>query len=308
MSESGQGRANGESVPKESPFLSVENLTIERGRRFEEEEVCLRQVSLELRKGDFYVLAGEQGSGVSMFCRWVAAGMVRGAKVLSGEIILDGEPLLSLGRRRRQFCGRRILYAGRHSLATFEEKRTVLQNLRDFVRSRRLPAQSLAPDSLHEKLYQIGCMEPESLLVTPVEDLVRIDVARLLLLQVLLAEVDLLVCDWTTLDFDLVTERQFLEMLVHFQKEEKLSVLYTSGRLRGVEKFADRVAVFFEGGILEKGDSSDLISNPKFQYTREFLQCSPTLLDLPKKLAGISRDAITEAEEAVRGSVASLET
>ena len=308
---------NAESVPPETGsresetgiLLSVENFTVERARRYEDEEVCLRQVSLDLARGEILVLAGEQGSGVSMFCRWVAAGSVPGAKVLSGEIILDGEVLFALSRRRRRnLCRSKALYMGRPALATFSEKRSVAQNLRDFASARGIPISRLGTQDLHEKLYRVGCIEPEHLLEAPVRDLSMRDIARLLLLRVLLAEVDLLVCDWVTLEFDAVTERQFLEMLVHLQKEENLSVLFTSGKLRGVEEFADQVAIFYEGGILEKGDPAEVIAKPKFQYTEEFLECSPAILDLPRKLGGISREAIAEAENAVRGGVATLDS
>lgn len=289
-------------------LLSVDRFTVEQTRRHEEEEVCLRQVSLDLNRAEFLVLAGESGSGVSMLCRWLAAGAVRGSKVLSGEIILEGQPVFELSRRkRRQLFLSKVLYTGRNARSTFCESRTALQNLRDFVTARGLSLRQISANSLHEKLYRVGCIEPERLLETPVCNLAMIDIARLLLLRVLLAEVDLLICDGVTLDFDAVTERQFLEMLVHFQKEERLSLLFSSGKLRGVENFADQVAVFYEGGLLEKGAPSQLIANPEFSYTRDFLHCSPSLLDVPKRLEGISKEAIARAESAIRGEMTSIE-
>ncbi len=83
--------------------------------------------------------------------------------------------------------------------------------------------------------------------------------------------------------------------------------LVSTGSLRGVERFANRVAVFFEGGILEEGTPVDLLTNPRFAYTREFRSCEPGLTDLPRDLPTISREAAREAEVHVHQTSSSLD-
>ncbi len=288
-------------------FLTAENISAERSRGIGEKEVCLRQVSLEVSRGEILALAGERGAGTSVFCQLLATGRLQGAKILSGKLRVGGENLLDLRPRRRKHAFRsHVLYSGRDLIATYQPKRTVLQNLRDFVASRELPIEVLAASSLHEKLYRVGCIEPETFLSKKVETLTELELARVVLLRVLLSEVELFVCDGVTSGLDPVAENQFFELLVHLQKEENLAIVLTTGRLAGVETFADRVAVFYEGGVLESGEANGIVTQPKFLYTEEFRSCSPRIEDPLQGFGGISREAVAEADEAIHGTVTTL--
>lgn len=289
-------------------LLVAENVTVERSREIGEKEVCLRRVSLEISRGEILALAGEQGAGTSIFCQLLAAGGVRGARVLSGRLWMGGEDLFQLrGRRRRSACRSGILYAGPDLMATFHPRRSVLRNLRDFIAARELPVETLTSASLHEKLYRVGCIEPEKFLHRKPEGLTSLELARLILLRVLLAGVRVFLCDGVLPALDPAARKQFLELIEDLQKEEGLAIVLTTGRLAGVDAFSDRVAVFFEGGILESGESRDVVRQPRFLYTREFLSCSPSLGDLPREREGISREAVSEAEEAIHAEMKTLD-
>ncbi|HRQ90622.1 MAG TPA: hypothetical protein PLA50_17645, partial [Bacteroidia bacterium] len=75
--------------------------------------------------------------------------------------------------------------------------------------------------------------------------------------------------------------------------------LATTGTPDGWERIADRVALFFEGGLLEVAPPDLLLSAPAFAYTREFFAGRPRLGDLARDLPTIGREAVREAEEAV---------
>lgn len=193
-------------------------------------------------------------------------------------------------------------------MATFHPQRSVHQNLRDFVFARELPVESLAASDLHEKLYRVGCIEPETFLLRRMVELTSLELARLILLRVLLSGAGLFLCDGLLPGLDRAARRPFLGLLADLQREEGLTIVLTTGRLGDVYALADRVAVFFEGGILESGDAHDIVRRPRFRYTQEFLNCSPSLSDLPRELEGISREAVSEAEEAIHAEMTSLQT
>jgi ABC-type glutathione transport system ATPase component len=288
------------------PFLRIERLTVERSVGFGEREVCLRKIDLELARGEIHVLAGEAGSGKSLLCRLVAGVLPPHARILAGSLFLDGVDLLSLpNRKRREYRRRRIGFVGRGVEDAFDPEQTVDQALRDFCR--RLDRGAVSGERWSECFYAAGIVEPESLLPVPVGELDFLAVQQLAVTRALLSGADLLICDEADAFLDPVGRSRFIELLCHLRDERGITLLMASGRLRGLDRFADRVSVYYEGAILESGDAGELLANPAFLYTREFLASSPKLTDRPRELAAIGRDAIREAEAAIRGQPESLD-
>lgn len=284
-----------------SPLLEATDLSVEIPALPGERALGLRRVSLSLRPGELLVLAGEAGSGPSLFARLVGGFADPRTKALSGSLAFEEEPLLGATRRShlRRRRGPLALILG-DGAAPPEPGRSVAQWLADCLRRRSGPKRDWA-----DACFSAGLLEPESLLRRPLTELPPLVRRRLDVVRALLRGARLLVSDGAATDLDPLSAELYHELLARVRDEHGLGVLVASDTLRGVARFADRVVVFFEGSVLESGPAAVIAASPAFAYTREFRECSVAPGLRPVDRPAIGREALHEAEAAVHQPVAS---
>jgi ABC-type glutathione transport system ATPase component len=289
-------------------LLEVKSLSVERSAGLGERGIGLRRVSLSLASGEIMVLAGETGSGKSLLARLIPGAAGPQTKVLGGSILFEGRDLLKLKPRElREIRRSGIAMVTGDGAGQWNPDRTVRQWLRDCIRMAKRSGVPGGEKGWSDFFYSVGIIEPERVLPMLMGDLSLNLAKRLLVMRALLSRARLLVCDDATSDLDRIAEIQFIELLTRVREEHGIGILMTSGSLRGIDRYADRAAIFYEGGILEAGTPSQLLNRPRYAYTREFRSCDPGISDLPRELPTISRKAAREAEEAIHEASSSLE-
>ncbi len=283
--------------PVPHPLLQAKDLTVEVAEWPKERRIGLRQFSLSLAPAEILVLAGEMGCGASLFARFAAGIGVPRSKVLSGSLDFEGRSLLR--RTRRQGLKLRrgpITVLASERLAPPEPDRTVGQWLRDLRGLRRG-----AWRDWEDPCFSVGLLEPERLLPRRLAELRPLERKRLALLRAILLESRLLVIEEAEADLDPLEREVWQALLPRFRDEHGVALLIVSRSLQDVERYADRVVMLFEGGVLEEGSPEALIASPRFTYTREFRTCAPRLFASPLEWPIIPPAAIREAEAAVHG-------
>jgi ABC-type oligopeptide transport system ATPase subunit len=98
----------------------------------------------------------------------------------------------------------------------------------------------------------------------------RIGIARALSLNP-----RLIVCDETTSALDVSIQSQILNLLADLQQEMGLSYLFISHDMAVIHHICDRIAVMYNGKIVEAGSRDEIIGNPQHEYTRALLSAVP---------------------------------
>ena len=98
----------------------------------------------------------------------------------------------------------------------------------------------------------------------------RIGIARALSLNP-----RLIVCDEPTSALDVSIQSQILNLLGDLQQEMGLSYLFISHDMAVIHHICDRIAVMYNGKIVEEGARDEVIRNPKHEYTRALLSAVP---------------------------------
>ena len=85
----------------------------------------------------------------------------------------------------------------------------------------------------------------------------------------------LLLADEPTTALDATVQIQILLLLRELQKDLGLAVVFVTHDIGAAVEVADRIAVMYDGKIVEEGPRDEVIHNPKHPYTRALLSAVP---------------------------------
>ena len=260
------------------PLLEVVALNIRfpiRGglfRRTTDTLHAVNNVSLTLAEGETLALVGESGSGKTTLGR----GIVQLIDGSTGEVRLRGAALAELSRealrqRRRDF---QIVFQDPY--ASMNPRLTVHAIIEE-----GMVAQGVGGGRMERRarllhlMQQVG-LEPAMLERYPHEfsggQRQRICIAR-----ALAVEPKLLICDEPTSALDVSVQAQILTLLRELQLNLGLAYVFITHNLAVVASIAHRVAVMYQGQIVEIGPVNDVLYSPQHPYTRQLLAAVPRL-------------------------------
>lgn len=100
---------------------------------------------------------------------------------------------------------------------------------------------------------------------------------RILIVMALLHRPALLVADEPTSALDVITQWEVLELVAKINREQSMSVLFISHDLPAVAALCDRMAILYEGQIVECGPVATVLSAPEHPYTRKLIEAVQNL-------------------------------
>jgi peptide/nickel transport system ATP-binding protein len=85
----------------------------------------------------------------------------------------------------------------------------------------------------------------------------------------------LIVCDEPVSALDLTTQLKVLELFLEIQERTGVAYLFISHDLAVVRHMSHRIAVMYQGEIVEWGEADQVSSRPAHPYTQKLLMASP---------------------------------
>ena len=100
---------------------------------------------------------------------------------------------------------------------------------------------------------------------------------RLMIAMALICKPKLLIADEPTTALDIIVQKEIIELIKEFQKQNSMSVLFISHDISLVSHIADKIIVMKEGEIIEKGEKINILKSPSHPYTKTLLKSKPPL-------------------------------
>lgn len=229
-------------------------------------------VSLEIAKGEILGLVGESGCGKSTLSR-VIMQLIRPS---GGAIILNGENLTNLSGsevRKRRLDFQMVF---QDPYASLNPRMTVYSTLAEAICQRhpRIKGDDLT-NRVRKLMATVG-LDDGQMKRYPHEfsggQRQRIAIAR-----ALAPEPKLIIADEPVSALDVSIQSQILNLLKDLQRDLGLTMIFISHDLGVVHYIADRIAVMYQGKIVESGTADEVFHHAKDSYTQSLLASIPKL-------------------------------
>ncbi len=237
----------------------------------------VRDVSLEIGRGEMLGLVGESGSGKSVTAMTVTHLLPRETtRVVSGRIVLDGDDITDASERDlRRIRGSRVGMIFQEPMTALNPVFTVGNQLREPLRRHMKMGRRAARDRARELLDMVGIHDAARVLDDYPHQLSGGMRQRVMIAMAMACEPELLIADEPTTALDVTTQLQILDLIVDLQEQHGTSVLLITHDLGVVAQTCSRVAVMYGGQLQETAAVDDLFTHPSADYTRRLLSFLP---------------------------------
>jgi ABC-type glutathione transport system ATPase component len=250
--------------------LEVEDLEVHYGLGRRRRRI-LDGVSVSVSSGEAVGVIGETGSGKSTLARAVL-GLVPFSR---GRVVIDGQDVSEATARQWRDLRRRgvLQYVFQDSLRSLDPDLTVAQSIVEplliqGVSSTEADARARAfLDRVHLDADLLGRLPGE----LSGGERQRVAVAR-----ALVTDPKLILLDEPVSALDSANRVQVLEILKGL-RQAGVALVFISHDLGSVAGLTDRIAVLYQGELVEVGPSRSVINAPQHAYTRLLIDSAPTL-------------------------------
>ncbi len=226
-------------------------------------------VDLDVEAGRTLALVGESGSGKTT----IARSILRLIEPDAGSVRLGGEELLGLPAAEMRMRRRELQMVFQDPWGSFNPRLRVADALFEPLRIHGIAARGEKSARVTQLLREVGLAE-DAAERYPHEfsggQRQRIGIARALATQPAV-----LIADEPVSALDLSVRGQILNLLSERQAERGLALLLIAHDLVLVGQVADRIAVLYDGRIVEEGSRDAVLESPRHPHTRALLAAVP---------------------------------
>ena len=244
----------------ETPVIQIRNVS-KTFRTKDGEIEALKQISLDIGKGDIYGIIGMSGAGKSTLVRCLNFL----EKPTEGTVLIDGVDLSA--------CSDRELRKVRNSVAMIFQhinllmQRTVLDNVcfsLEILGTKKKEARQKARELLKiVELEEKADAYPAQLSGGQKQ---RVAIARALAMNP-----RILLCDEATSALDPRTTRSILELLSRINKEYGITIVIITHEMSVVQEICSHVAIIDSGQLVETGTVEEVFTSPKSKAAKKLV-------------------------------------
>lgn len=265
----GTKRASNSVNTDAQALVRVEHLSVQFPQSHSSSIKAVNTVSLDIGRGQVVGLVGESGSGKSTLGRAI----LQLQRYSSGSVHFDDVDLAALKPRALKQQRRRMQIIFQDPYASLNPRMTVQQTLAEPLLHHGLATRQDVAAKVFQLMNDVGL--PKTVAHKYPHEFSGGQRQRIAIGRALATRPDFVVADEPVSALDVTIQAQILTLIEQLVGEYGLTMLFISHDLAVVRQLSDHVAVMFRGEILERGETEQLFSSPKTDYTKTLLAAIP---------------------------------
>lgn len=252
-------------------MLKVNNLNIHFGK-----EQVIKNLSFELQPNQILGIVGESGSGKSVSTLSIL-GLLGPKAEVTGSILFQEQELTNHTESQfQQIRGKDISMIFQEPMSSLNPSMRCGKQVEEvLIRHKKLSKKEAKQEvlSLFEK---VKLPRPEAIFKSYPHQISGGQKQRVMIAMAIACKPKILIADEPTTALDVTVQKEILKLLKSLQLETEMSIIFISHDLALVSELADRVAVMYQGEIVEQDNVVTIFKNAKHQYTKALLASKPS--------------------------------
>ena len=257
-------------------LLKIQNLSVS----FNVEDKitkAVKNLSLNLGKGEALGIVGESGSGKSVTALSILK-LLPYPKAFhpSGEIFYKNKNILKSNEEELQkIRGNNISMIFQEPMTSLNPLHNIKKQINEVLLLHKQLSNKEAEKKTIKLLDLVGFKDGKNRLNDYPHQLSGGQKQRVMIAMALANDPDLLIADEPTTALDVTIQAQILNLLKKLQTKLKMSLIVITHDLTIVRNITDKVVVMTNGKIVESGKTKLIFSKPKHTYTKKLLASEP---------------------------------
>lgn len=243
-------------------------------------------VSFVMKKGQALGLVGESGCGKTTLAYSIMRLIPLPGKIVSGEILLNGENILSLDENDfKKYRWKELSMVFQGAMAAFNPLYKIGNQISEAMLYHMNISKEDATTRSGELLELVG-IDKDRLNNYPWE-LSGGMRQRAMIAMALAANPTILVADEPTTALDVIVSGQIMDLIKNIRERLDLTMLLITHDISVVAQTCDEVAVMYAGKLVEKALVSEIFKNSYHPYTTALIKAFPNIKGPNRELEGI---------------------
>lgn len=255
-------------------LLTIKNLSV----KYKLDNEIIKGVdglSLSINKGESLGLIGESGCGKTSMAMAIM-GLIKEPGGVKGSIIFNGKDIKGLGKKQlNQLRWKKIAMVFQNGLDILNPVLTIYEQIYEVL----VRHTDLSKKQINERIVDLFLKVGLNLdlFKSYPHELSGGMRQRVLLAMALSCKPELLIVDEPTSALDMVSKNEIVQLISDLYEENEFALLIISHELDTVLKLTSNICVMYSGTIIERGNTSEVITNPMHTYTKGLLNSSPAI-------------------------------
>lgn len=212
---------------------------------------AVEDISLSVEEGERVAIVGQSGSGKTTLLN-IALGFTEPTQ---GEVSIAHPDTTGL--------------VFQNPTASLDPRWTI----RDIIAEGVSQKTRVRDDDIEDTLRSVK-LDPDDLMDRYVSDISGGQAQRVAIARALISHPQLLVADEPVSAVDVLGKQHIIETLKTMQDEQRFAMLIVLHDLGVAQQLSDTIVVMYQGRIVERGATAEVLKNPQHEYTKRLISAA----------------------------------